>query len=907
MRRRWVDLVDADQAVYRASVAFLNGRLAERATVEWALKLKPIDTVMRMALLDVIDSPAGQMIDEPWRSAWRLIEEYWNNPVINDSSTGAYDAQHRLRAGDRSGPLVRKIVELVAPRLNVEAFTKWDLQYRQPPRRPKAVTDLFSVGLTSGKILDPDLLELYREVDPSFLLSLGLALDGAVANGLDIARRLGWSNEGKLWQLGELYRVYYVPAPERAEGDHEPDEFHRGIAPAVKLLHAVVARLVDIDSPAATELVNRWKLSRSPIHLRLWAAISRDSRVAPANEVGAWLTSLDDSRFWGLHGFPEISELRARRFVELEPADQATLTARIKKGPPRSQLPRLGDRNRVEQARYYWAVRELRRIEVAGGVLPPRDKAWMDAMSLRFPGISQMTCLDEGFAKSPRAQWVPPSPDNRYDLLTGEERLKALEVAFSSGRRGWDDNPAEGATDWISQPGNPVRILGDLESVPAGGAAFGRVWERFGWAHSPAPEKGDAATQRDLPAECARVLSLLSELPEVTIRRAISGISHWISAWEKQVMDLREGPSVWLKVWPIAVEATNAEKPHEEETILNTVAQSSDDREPEDLDTLNTPAGKLVGVFLAGCPKLQTDKHPFDVDGTPRRMRDAIATASGRAGLIARHRMTEFLSYFLCAAPDWTKEHLVSPLIAETSEATALWRAIARRTRFSDVLMIIGNAMVARVTDRRLGRETRRSLVFSLIIECLHAFLDQRQPAVPYASIQQMIRSLDDEVRAYGAQAVQRFVRDVSAQRNEAPEQIFRSAAVPFLQQVWPQERSLATPGVSQALADLPATARHAFAEAVDIIERFLVPFDCWSMIDYGLYGDENGRPKISSIDNSETAAAFIRLLDRTIGTTEGSVIPHDLADALDQVRRVAPSLAESQEFRRLATAARRA
>jgi hypothetical protein len=219
--------------------------------------------------------------------------------------------------------------------------------------------------------------------------------------------------------------------------------------------------------------------------------------------------------------------------------------------------------------------------------------------------------------------------------------------------------------------------------------------------------------------------------------------------------------------------------------------------------------------------------------------------------------------------------------------------------------------MAERATDRRLGRETRRSLVFSLIIECLHAFRGQREPAVPYARIQQMIRSLDDEVRAYGAEAVQRFVRDVSASREggpapPSPEQLFRSAAAPFLQLVWPQERSLATPGVSRALADLPATAQEAFAEAVDAIERFLVPFECWSIIDYGLYGEEDGKPKLSSIDNHAKAAAFLRLLDLTIGTAEGSVIPYDLADALDQVRRVAPHLVENQVFRRLATAARR-
>ena len=73
-----------------------------------------------------------------------------------------------------------------------------------------------------------------------------------------------------------------------------------------------------------------------------------------------------------------------------------------------------------------------------------------------------------------------------------------------------------------------------------------------------------------------------------------------------------------------------------------------------------------------------------------------------------------------------------------------------------------------------------------------------------------------------------------------APARIFRAAAKPFLQHVWPKERSLATPGIAKAFADLPATSGSAFAEAVDAIERFLVPFDCWSPLDYRLYGDEN-------------------------------------------------------------------
>ena len=123
---------------------------------------------------------------------------------------------------------------------------------------------------------------------------------------------------------------------------------------------------------------------------------------------------------------------------------------------------------------------------------------------------------------------------------------------------------------------------------------------------------------------------------------------------------------------------------------------------------------------------------------------------------------------------------------------------------------------------------------------------------------------------------------------------------------MWPQERSLATPGVSGALADLPATSGEAFAEAVDTIARFLVPFECWSMIDYGLRSENGGEKKLSLIDDQTKASALLRLLDLTVGTSEGAVIPHDLTDALDQIREVAPTLADAPAFRRLSTSARR-
>ena len=114
---------------------------------------------------------------------------------------------------------------------------------------------LLSAGLTSGKVVDPHTMGLHEIEDDAFLGALANALDSALTHGLDTARRLGWDGERKLYQLGQLHRAYFVPDSERKAGEHEPDEFHKGIAPCVKLLHFVVDHLVKRRASVAHGIV----------------------------------------------------------------------------------------------------------------------------------------------------------------------------------------------------------------------------------------------------------------------------------------------------------------------------------------------------------------------------------------------------------------------------------------------------------------------------------------------------------------------------------------------------------------------------------------------------------------------------------------------------------------------------
>ena len=176
-----------------------------------------------------------------------------------------------------------------------------------------------------------------------------------------------------------------------------------------------------------------------------------------------------------------------------------------------------------------------------------------------------------------------------------------------------------------------------------------------------------------------------------------------------------------------------------------------------------------------------------------------------------------------------------------------------------------------------------------------------------------MLRFADEEIRACTSRAVRIYQDEApdKVERPRSPAEVFRSAVRPFLQQAWPQERSLGTPTVSQELSGIPAVTGEAFEEAVEEIERFLTPFDCWSMLDYGFYdngetGDEITPQLSTMIDDEPKARALLRLLDRTIGDAQDAVVPHDLSLALQQIETVTPKLAKDPAFRRLSAAARR-
>ncbi|MCF8811753.1 hypothetical protein KIP31_21105 [Xanthomonas campestris pv. campestris] len=903
INRSALSLSKTDDRIVTTIRIFINQRMEEREILEWAINLNPRRSVERFAItleLDFISSSLSQ----PWRDAWHLLLESWNSGAPPDlNGVDQIDVERRLTAGDRTGDIIGRIVDLVKPVFAASRIRDETKPGQRKKRHTLNTDQLISIGVHAPHPVDPDKIGINGISDIDFLVELADELEFVIGKSQAIALRSKMSS----WRIGIPRRVYYVSAKDLPDDEHEPDEFGTGLQAVTKLLFAVVKRLGQLNADYAIRFTERWLAAGDDLRQRLWAVMARDRQYAAAATVFAVLKNCDDDQFWSLQSHPEISEMRAIRFFEMKDEEQKLLLKRIKKGPP-SSFWGSKDKARVDKARRYGAAREIRRIELAGGSIPPYVEAWYREIIRDQPDVVNMIAFDEDYWTFKKAKWVGEASVAEYASYSGTERLALLEKDLTTEESGWELDRSRAASSWIDKPSNLAALINDLKIDPEGGRNYSAVWLRLSWAHRLDQLNNESPVTNS--EEANTLLNLIDKLDRDTYTTAINGLTAWMDTWGQVLKDSRLFKSVWMKLWPIS-EATTDASESEQLDPLNTNIQGSDIEEPEDLDTLNTPAGRMVGAFLKCCPKLIEGQNPFELDLMIRSMRDACVSSKGRSELIFRYRIIqEALDYFLRADKDWTKSNIIIPLLEDTKESLILWRALAWRRRFENVLDLLGDSFVTRVADDRMGSQIRKKLAVSVALEILHSLNESRAPAVSEEATTQMLRSATDEIRSAIVRLMSDYITNMANLPNvkipnKSAERIFSDSVFVFLSRVWPQESTLASPAISRGFARLPAACGECFVKAANSVRRFLVPFESWSLHDYGLRSENQDRVS-EVINNFEKASALLDIFDLTISGNDGTPIPHELGTALQIIREIAPNLSRTPSYRRLAAFTRR-
>jgi len=337
MRVEWHTLRGGDLAAFWTTVDFLDGRLSNASTVEWAMNLAPGRQAERLAIAHVLHWNGLSSLKDPWGPIWGLIEESSWSDVVEFGTASDHEIRQRIVAGDRTGTLVSMISALVAARLRVESRSVFAEERNGPPKVPG---DVMHVSLTGDRLVTPDAIGLSTIDEVTFLVALANGLEGAMRRGMDAGRRIGWDGTHQsMWRLGLLHHIRFDA--EAAEGD-DSDAFHRGIAPSVKLLFAVVERIATLDVSEAKLFIGAWRQRATPIDARLWATAAENPLLVSIKEVEAFLLSIDDRMFWDIHVYPEVATLRARRFRELSEQAQEAIAKRLQDLPPSEHWPSYG-------------------------------------------------------------------------------------------------------------------------------------------------------------------------------------------------------------------------------------------------------------------------------------------------------------------------------------------------------------------------------------------------------------------------------------------------------------------------------------------------------------------------------------------------------------------------------------
>lgn len=876
----------ANARIRGATWVFADSRLEDAELIDWALELAEGQSVERDTLQELFQVRAAQ-VKEPYRQAWCCIFESWDRP-----KTGNYAERYHLRREMRSGTTqreaIRLIVDAVAPVMKVEQIRLYQaLSGEAPPKRPTKLRHLLWAQVTSGERLKPDEIGLAKETRRDFLVELATALNAALLSGLNMARDIGAIDKDIDISTWQVRRVYFVPPDQFAQGGGEPDRHSDGFAPVTKLLSAVIERLAALDAVAARRLVQSWDVDKWILYRRLWAAAARKSELVSGKAIGRFLAELPDKEFWWYGSFPEMAEVRAVRWNDLTEDGRALVEKRLLKGEPKRLLPR---RLSADERTIYMAnsIRtELLRIKAAGGVVSrvAEQRLVLDAEGEEALPVINVT---HGFNPGVRMMSGRQTPGRDYAATSRIDLLTELAAALASD--GWD-NESQNASEYIAQ--NASAVLDGLQQQPAPAIAA-KIWRAFGYALRPkstrqGPGNADEADLAAMPVMIRACALIAAERNEV-LAGAVHGLSIFVSSWDHLLAAEPAFLEAWSRLWDHAVEATVSD-----ENFDSPLADKA----------YGSPVGLMAAALTGLFPPVTThgnlaETAPWD------EILGKIAAAPGNAAIAARYVLLRNVAYLNAAAPAWTAQNLLAPLqqpIDHDSATAELWESFAQGWRpIAEITVPMVEHIVSAAVAPDLAVSTRQHLTQVAVNSVLFDQSSGRDETFSVSLVAQILRMGGDAIRGSAVDTLSSYLRQddlrPSGERFDIAARVFEA--------IWPKEVTLNAASVSEELVQFAAAAGPRYAEAVKLVLPYLTPFDCWSLLDFRVYDPDDLDKRIKLIDSRDKAAAFLDVLDKSVGDEDRAVIPHDLEDAMKHIARLAPHLERDMRFQRLQTLVRR-
>jgi hypothetical protein len=776
---------------------------------------------------------------------WRLIIRHIRNAEHGTLQNEWFEVTPRLKRSDFSTEVLERVSRLLTPKLFVEKRFGW---YDQPDHKIETPSDVISIkykvddGVSEGDFFGVWPKDASAATEEQLVRTLTNSLSQVLADAVDVGVESNVS-----------LSVTDVDVPSVAA--HEQNAFREGFLPIVRVIAELWSRLITKNARAGRGIMHEWQDSNFRLvhRLALYAAADPQVRAQQAAEV---LIRLPQGELFLTNSQVEVHRLIRSRWGEFPAKQRQLIEARIVDGPPVDWFNEGVDLSRpMDRYRFQLLVD----LERSGVPLGKKASDLLAEIRKRHPTWRDAEPEKVGFAMWQRS--VAPVVGDKAKLASVPSDQLVLAAKKAADEADFMDGDS-----WQGQcQAEPITAFDGIVNAPASERWHESTWRPLLWASTKIADV-DVLN---------RMAALLVAWPETA---PFEGTASGAAFWMDQVSDKLKAPVLW-KLWDFIERRSPRRTELSNKDIFS--------------DALNDPAGNLASVLLKRTPR---PKAQAELGKQLRSRYEKLIGGGDIFSLLARVRLSAAVAFLFERAPEWTTAKLLPSFDWHAPEALAMWSARKYANH-------IGSGELFRLTKKPFFELFSRPDVRE---EDLHAFSDwlaaillaNQAGKAEYALTTSEVRSI---LRRAGQASLSTFAHrlamEMESAKPEQKEKVWNEIVGPIFEGSWPLDVELQTPRATFKLVQILLAAGSAFPIAATAITPFVRSESC---------RDHTSIYSISHANDDlyrEAPEKMLDLLSAVAGDAPDRSL-YGLTTALDKLQEVAPQLAQTKQFQRLAAQA---
>jgi hypothetical protein len=789
------------------------------------------------------------------RILWRLIlsgrvKSTWQE-------LGLYSWEGRLKREGLSTTLRLELRELLAPKVVLKKPYRWVEEYRNLTDEPPRIKELvdWELVLTSDHINSA----MRNLGDSHWMSALPYLLDDfqfLLLDALNLQNELGEADDHDDRSRFDLPSI----------SPHKQNRGYRDWVKLIELLRDSWMVVYATDGTRASKIAQNWFEQPFPTFKRLALYAASQAGCIQEERWVDWLLVEDSWWLWTEDTRREVCRLLVLQGRHLAELSQKRLEIAILNGPPRNMY-----RQDLEEERWQHLITR---------------SVWLRLAKLRSSGIVLGAIAAKRFldisVSHPTWQLTPNQSDEFSYWMSGSgdpdyEDSRQVDIAPRMRKE---------LVQWLTKPKSELHPFDEDTWSEVCRTRFSHsfsaldelaktnVWPAGRWREALDVWSEDALILRSWKFAAKLVMTM----PNAVMQEAIHAVSRWIESASKSI---NRNDEILLglcrRILEMELDSDSSIRIHRNGVVIEDPVSSA----------INHPIGHITQALI----NLWFKQNPNDNDQLPNDLKPLFTMLCDMQ--IDRYRhgrvlLGSQLIAFFRVDRNWTEQYLLPSFSWDNlSEAKSVWEGFLWSPRLYQPLLIAFKTQFLDTANHyaELGEHRQQFITFLTYVALArvedYTIAEYRAAfsMLPQEGLEEVAQALCQALEGSGEQC----------------EDYWQNRVQPFLQQIWPKSRNLATSSSSESLARLAIAARGEFPAAYAAVRGWLHPIEHPHYVIHRLY--ESG---LCIRFPSET----LLLLNAVL--TELLWAPDDLRKCLDQMTQANQQLTQDARYQRISENLRR-